>query len=180
MFIHRRHVTGGLSFGQEARMEVFETDRRTANNSERRALLYVTDSVSDSPEFLALAIKLAQRQGDRLELLHVIDPGQTPSMPDALMGLQYSIETLARSLKALKRNAHALLLFGCPEDVISRRAADIDATLLAFPLDRSERDLRKKKLAHRLIEKCTCPIVTFSVFSIAAKRRGLLHLKAIH
>lgn len=146
-------------------MAVREQRQRTANNSDRRALLYVTDSVSDSPEFLAFATKLAARRDDDLELLHVIDLGQTPSAPDAHMGTQYSLEMLARTLKAVKKNTHALLLFGSPEEVISKRAADIKATLVAFPLDGSAKDRRKETLAHRLIEKCKCPVVTFSLCS---------------
>jgi nucleotide-binding universal stress UspA family protein len=160
-------------------MPISEEGRRVMNDSDGRALLYITDSVSDSPEFLAFAIKMAERHGGNLELLQVIDPGQTSSNPDAHMGAQFSLETLARSLKALKRNAHALLLFGRPEDVISKRAADIKATVIAFPLDGSTRDRSKKTLAHRLIQKCACPVLTFSLFSAAAMRiaprRGEVH-----
>lgn len=150
-------------------MAAREQRQPAAQNSDRRALLYVTDSVSDSPEFLAFATKLAARRDDDLELLHVIDLGQTPSAPDAHMGTQYSLEMLARTLKAVKKNTHALLLFGSPEEVISKRAADIKATLVAFPLDGSEKDRRKENLAHRLIEKCECPVVTFSLYSSAAR-----------
>jgi hypothetical protein len=150
-------------------MAAREQRQRAAQNSDRRALLYVTDSVSDSPDFLAFATKLAARRDDDLELLHVIDLGETPSAPDAHMGTQYSLEMLARTLKAVKKNTHALLLFGSPEEVISKRAADIKATLVAFPLDGSAKDQRKETLAHRLIEKCDCPVVTFSIFSSAVR-----------
>jgi nucleotide-binding universal stress UspA family protein len=144
----------------------FTGERRQAvNDTCERALLYVTDSVSDSPEFLAFALKMAERHGANLELLQVVDPGHAFSNPDAHMGAQYSLETLARSLKALKKNAHALLLFGQPETVISKRAADIGATVIAFPLDGSARDRSKKNLAQRLIQKCACPVLTFSLFS---------------
>jgi hypothetical protein len=133
----------------------------------------ISDISSKNLDRRALAIKLAERQGDKLELLHVIDPGQTPSTPDALMGLQYSIEMLARSLKALKRNAHALLLFGCLEKVMSKRAADINATLVAFPLDGPER-FEEEEAGTPTNRKVACPIVTFSVFPTAAKRGGQL------
>jgi len=146
-------------------MPLIEERRRTRNGPDDKALLYVTDSVSDSPEFLAFAVKMAERHGANLELLQVVDPGQASSNPDAHMGAQYSLETLARSLKALKKNAHALLLFGPPEAVICKRAADIKATVIAFPLDGSIRDRSKKSLAHRLIQKCACPVLTFSLSS---------------
>jgi hypothetical protein len=146
-------------------MSLSKDRRRAANDPHERALLYVTDSVSDSPEFLAFAVKMAERHGGNLELLQVVDPGQTSSNPDAHMGVQYSLERLARSLKALKRNAHALLLFGHPETVISKRAADIRATVIAFPLDGSASDRGKTNLAQRLIQKCACPVLTFSLFS---------------
>ena len=145
-------------------MPFFEERRRAVNDSDGRALLYVTDIVSDSPEFLAFALKVAEKHGSNLELLQVIDPGQTSSNPDAHMGVQYSLETLARSLKTLKKNTRALLLFGRPEEVISKRAADIKASVIAFPLDGSVRDRGKKSLAHRLIQKCACPVLTFSLF----------------
>ena len=151
-------------------MAAFEEKQLNADNPDKRALLYVSDSVSDTPEFVAFAIKLAEKHGASLELLHVIDPGQTPSTPDAHMGTQFSLEVLARTLKALKRNAHALLLFGCPEEVISKRAAAIQATLIAFPLDGSAKDRKKKNLAQRLIRKCACPVLTFSLFSATAMR----------
>lgn len=160
-------------------MPSIEERRRTPRGAEDNALLYVTDSVSDSPEFLAFALNMAERHGANLELLQVVDPGQASSNPDAHMGVQYSLETLARSLKALKRNAHALLLFGHPEAVICKRAADIKATVIAFPLDGSVRDRSKKSLAQRLIQKCACPVLTFSLSSGDAMRtvprRNLLH-----
>src|SRR5665213_1056356 len=127
-------------------MPLVEERRPATNDSDERALLYVTDSVSDSPEFLAFALKVAERHGANLELLQVVDPGQASSNPDAHMGAQYNLEALARSLKALKKNAHALLLFGHPESVISKRAADIKATVIAFPLDGSAKDRGKKSL----------------------------------
>ena len=147
-------------------------ERRRATKDDESALLYVTDSVSDSPEFLAFALKMAERHGANLELLQVVDPGRASSNPDAHMGAQYSLETLARSLKALKRNAHALLLFGSPEAVISKRAADINATVIALPLDGSPKDRSKRSLAQRLIQKCTCPVLTYSLFSGASIRSG--------
>jgi nucleotide-binding universal stress UspA family protein len=154
----------------EALMPLHEEKRRATHDPEGSALLYVSDSVSDSPEFLEFALKMAERHGGNLELLQVVDPGQASSNPDAHMGAQYSLERLARSLKALKRNAHALLLFGHPESVISKRAADIRATVIAFPLDGSARDRSKKSLAQRLIQKCACPVLTFSLFSESAMR----------
>ena len=158
---------------------IIEERRRATNGSDENALLYVTDSVSDSPEFLAFALKMAERHGANLELLQVVDPGLAPSNPDAHMGAQYSLETLARSLKALKRNAHALLLFGHPEAVICKRAVDIKATVIAFALDGSARDRSKKNLAHRLIEKCACPVLTFSLSSGEALRIAPRH-GAVH
>ena len=78
-------------------MPLYEETRRTTNNLEGSALLYVSDSVSDSPEFLEFALKMAERHGGNLELLQVVDPGQASSNPDAHMGAQYSLERLARS-----------------------------------------------------------------------------------
>lgn len=160
-------------------MPFIEGRRQATNDPNERALLYVTDSVSDSPEFLEFALKMAERHGGNLELLQVVDPGQASSNPDAHMGAQYSLEALARGLKALKRNAHALLLFGRPEEVISKRAADIKASVIALPLDGSARDRNKKNLARQLTQKCTCPVLTLSLFSEKPKRT-VLRPGAVH
>src|SRR6478752_589058 len=59
---------------QEAKMTVFDERQLNTYNPDKRALLYVSDYVSDSPEFVAFAIKLAEKHGASLELLQVIDP----------------------------------------------------------------------------------------------------------
>jgi hypothetical protein len=152
----------------EAAMEILEKGHLTPSAPEAGALLYVTDCVSDSQESLEYACKLAEKHGVHVELLHVIDPERTPSSPDAHIGAQYSIEAFARSLRTIKSNARALLLFGRAEDVIAKRAAAIKATLVAFQLDGSTRDSSKTTLAHRLNKRCACPVLTFSRFPGAA------------
>jgi hypothetical protein len=124
-------------------------------------LLYVTDFAGDSQKVLEFFGELADRYDARLELLYIIDPEHTPSRPDAQIGAQYTPETFVRSLRNLKNSARALLLFENAEDVISKRAADTNATFIAFPLGGSESDRVLKGLVKRLTRKCACPVLIF-------------------
>ncbi len=147
---------------REAIMTIRGNKRLATSDSDTGALLCVTDFVGDGRAFLEFTSKLAEKHGTHIELLHVVNPEQTPSKPDAQIGAQYCLEALARTLKTLKRDARALLLFGRPEDVIAKRAADIRATLIALTFDGAARD-KNKTLAHSLKVKCACPVVTFSL-----------------
>ena len=144
-----------------------------ASNSGAGGLLYVTDLVSDSQDVLEFACELAERQGAQLELLHVIDPEKASSRPDAQMGIQYSLEALARSLRNLKRNTRARLLFGHPEDVISKRATETRATLIAFPVTDASNNRAQKALVRHLTQSCTCPVLMFSTLSVLKMRNDL-------
>jgi len=75
------------------------------------------------------------------------------------MGAQFSIEMLAQKARALKRSAVSLLSFGCPENVIPRRAAEVSASLVVLPLNGSAGDRLQKRLARRLRGKCNCPVL---------------------
>jgi hypothetical protein len=120
-------------------------------------LLLVTDPLNDSPDVLRYASELAHSGGVRLELLHVIT-GQTPS--DEWISIRNRLNSLARSLGSLGRNDEAILLFGDPEQVVSQRAADIRATLIAVVLSGSPSDRSRMRLAESLGHKCDCPVVT--------------------
>ncbi len=143
-------------------MAIRGNERLTTSDSDMGALLCVTYFLGDGKVFLQFASKLAEKHGTHIELLHVVNPEQTPSTPDAQIGVQYCLEALARSMKTLKRDVRALLLFGRPEDVIAKRARDIKATLVALAFDGSTRD-KNKSLARSLEGKCGCPVVTFSL-----------------
>jgi nucleotide-binding universal stress UspA family protein len=132
----------------------------TAGKLDTGTLLFVTDPVKDSQHVLEVACALARRYRARLELVHVIDPGLTPSMPDAQMGIQYKLEALARNLRAMDRSAQAILLFGIPEHVLAERAEDIKATLIAIALNGSATDRIQRRLAEDLSRKCDCPVLT--------------------
>lgn len=143
-------------------MTIRGNKRLARSGSDTGALLCITDLVGDRQDFLQFASRLAEKHGTHIELLHVVNPEHTPSKPDAQTGTQYCLEALARTLKTLKRDARALLLFGRPEDVIAKRAADIRATLVALAFDGSARD-KNNTLAHSLKLRCACPVVTFSL-----------------
>jgi nucleotide-binding universal stress UspA family protein len=150
-----------------------ESGEFAAGNSGIGGFLYVTDLVSDSQDVLEFACELAERQGAQLELLYVIDPEKASSRPDAQMGIQYSLESLARRLRDLKRNIRARLLFGHPEDVISKRAAETKATLIAFPVSDSSGNRDQKALVKHLNQTCACPVLMFSALSIMKMRNSL-------
>lgn len=138
----------------------FAKQSHPPSNAVSPTLLYVTDCADDSDGALDFACALAHRNGAHLELLHVIDPGHSPSRPDAQMEIQFRLETLARSLKRLTNNAEAILLYGAPEDVILKRAAEIRPALIAFPLNGSATDDSKIRLVRRLTRRCPFPVLT--------------------
>jgi nucleotide-binding universal stress UspA family protein len=158
---------------QEVRMGLSESEELAASDSGTGDLLYVTDLVSDNQDALEFACELAEKRGAHLELLYVIDPEKASSRPDGQMGIQYSLEALARSLRNLKRNARARLLFGHPEDVISKRAAETRATLIAFSVGGSSRKRVQKALIRHLTKTCACPVLMFSALSIMKMRSSL-------
>jgi hypothetical protein len=116
--------------------------------------------VKDNQNILQFACELAQRHRIRLELLHVVDPENSPSMPDAQMGIQYRLEALARNMKGLKKGVQAILLFGKPERVVWERAAKMKAKLIAIALNGSNTDRVQKRLALILAPRCACPVMT--------------------
>jgi nucleotide-binding universal stress UspA family protein len=137
-------------------------------------LLYVTDVVmSDSDEGLDAACELADRTGSQLELIHVVDLGHAPSKPDAHMGIQYRLEMLARKLQHLKANVASILLFGSPEDVISKRAADIKARLIAFGRNGSSSLEAQHGLVRRIMRRVACPVVFLPSTAVELSNKGL-------
>ncbi|HVJ07297.1 MAG TPA: universal stress protein [Acidisarcina sp.] len=142
-----------------------------ANAPETGALLYVTDLMHDSDEHLQLACELASSRGLRLELVHVIDLNQTPSRPDAQMGIQHRLDALVRRLKPHKKNVRSVLLFGCPEEVISKRAIDLKASLIAFGAKSAASAEVQWRLVRSVIGKTTCPVLVLSSDLSIKKRK---------
>ena len=137
-------------------------------------LLYVTDVVmSDPDEGLDAACELADRTGSQLELIHVVDLAHAPSKPDAHMGIQYRLEMLARKLHHLKRNVASILLFGSPEEVISKRAADIKARLIAFGRSGSSPTEAQHGLVKRIMRRVACPVVFLPSTAVELSSMGL-------
>jgi nucleotide-binding universal stress UspA family protein len=132
----------------------------------RGALLYVADLDSDSTESLGLAFELAVSHNVRLEMIHVIDLDHARSDPDGQMGIQFRLEALARSLRHLKQNVASILLFGSPEDVITRRAQEIKAKLIAFARHGQSSAAAQAAMVKRVGSKVTCPVVVLPEPSI--------------
>jgi len=163
----------GESPGKGLVEENMETDKDVRPNEDGQAtgaLLYVTDLVSDRQEVLEFACELAENHGATLEILHVIDPHETRSSPDAQMGIQFNLEALARNLRKLRTGTQAHLLFGRPEVVISRRALDTRAALIAISESAPSNQRIQRALVRRLSQTCTCPVLLFSAFSIIGMR----------
>jgi nucleotide-binding universal stress UspA family protein len=131
-------------------------------SSDSGTLLLVTDPVKDSKGLLRLACELARKHRFRLELLHVVDPEHVSLMPDSQTAIVSRLEDLARSMRSLQKGVRALLLFGKPERVVSERAADVKATLIAIALNGSSSDRVQEKLARSLAGKCDCPVMTLA------------------
>jgi nucleotide-binding universal stress UspA family protein len=120
-------------------------------------LLLVADPLNDRADVLDFASELAHSGGVRLELLHVITP-QTPS--DERISIRNRLTSLVRNLGSLHRNDEAILLFGNPEQVVSQRAEEVQATLIAVVLNGSPSDRFQIRLAEHLAHRCDCPVVT--------------------
>lgn len=127
--------------------------------SKAGTLLFVADFFKGSREVLDFACELAERQGYDLQLLHVIDPDHTKSSPDGEMGTQFSLEMLTQRARTLTKCAVGLLSFGCPESVIPKKAAEVNASLVVLPLIGTESDSLQKRLIRRLSGKCSCPVL---------------------
>ena len=141
-------------------MEVDQNNGIVGKRSKAGTLLFVADFINGGQDVLEFACNLAGRY-DHLELMHVIDPQHSFSMPDAEMGAQFNLELLSQRLRILKTSVVSLLSFGCPEDVIPRRAAEVKASLIVFPLIGSAKDSNREKLISRLTSKCNCPVLSF-------------------
>ena len=122
-------------------------------------MLLVTDPLNDSEGVLQFASELAERGGVRLELVHVIAP-QTPVALDEQISIRNRLKSLAKSVGNLHRQDEATLLFGNPEQVVSQRAEDIQAKLIAVVLNGSPSDRFQIQLAECLAHRCDCPVVT--------------------
>lgn len=133
------------------------------NKLTRGTLLYVTELADNSTEVLDLALELAASHCVRLELIHVVDLDHAQPGPDGLMGVQFRLDALARSLRHLKHNVASTLLFGSPEDVITRRAHEIKAKLIAFARHGQTSAAAQAAMVKRLGRKVTCPVVVLPV-----------------
>ena len=140
-------------------MGINENERQVTSNCNTGTLLFIADFVTGRSDVLDFACELAERQNADLHLLHVIDPEYSHSTPDAQMVAQFSLDMLAQRARALKRNAVSLLSFGRPENVIPRRAAEVNASVVVLPLNGSAADRLQKRLVRRLRGKCDCPVL---------------------
>ena len=125
----------------------------------RGTLMYVTELEGDSTEVLDLAVELAASHGVGLELIHVVDLDYARSDPDGQMGIQFRLDALARSLRHLKHKVASTLLFGSPEEVITRRAYEIKAKLIAFARQGHASAEAQAAMVKRLGNKVACPVV---------------------
>jgi hypothetical protein len=140
-------------------MNIQRLEKPAISNCRTGTLLFVADFVNGSQTLLDFACELAERHNAYLQLLHVIDPENTYSSPDAQMGAQFSLEMLGQKVRTLRRSAVSLLSFGCPEKVIPRRAAEVNASLVLLPLNGTAEDRIQKRLVRRLRGNCNCPVL---------------------
>jgi nucleotide-binding universal stress UspA family protein len=131
-----------------------ETDRPDVGT-----LLYVTDLIHDSNEALDVACELAASHGVHLELIHVVELEHARSSPDGQMGIQFRLDVLAQRLRHLKCNVASRLLFGSPEEVISKRAKEIKAKLIAFAFSGQSAAGVQAEMVKRVGSKVACPVM---------------------
>ena len=138
-------------------------NRNTAERlSEFGPVLYVTEATGDTDDELDAVCGLSEARTGKIELIHVVDLANVTSKPDAHMGIQYRLEMLARKLKKIEKNVVSVLLFGSPEDVISKRATEVCAKLIAFDSYTGSSPKARQGLIDRLMRRVSCPVVILS------------------
>ena len=140
----------------------------TPNSSTSGTLLYVTELDNDSSESLDLAFELAESKGIGLEMIHVVDLKFARPGPDGQMGIQFRLDALTRSLRHFKRSFTSVLLFGHPEDVVTRRAREINAQLIAFPGRGQQSAAAQVAMIKRVGSKVACPVVGLNRRALSA------------
>ncbi len=138
------------------------------NNSASGTLLYVIELDSDSSESLDLAFELAESKGVGLEMIHVVDLNHACPGPDGQMGIQFLLDALTRSLRHLKRSFTSVLLFGHPEDVVTRRAREVNAKLIAFPSRGQRSAAAQVAMVKRVGNNVACQVVVLNAPGISA------------
>ena len=139
------------------------------NSATKGTLLYMTELDSDSSESLDLASNLALKNGIGLEMIHVVDLNHSYPGPDGQMGIQFRLDALARTLRGLKRSVTSILMFGSPEDVVTRRAQEINARLIAFPSHGQRSAAAQEAMVKRVGSKVACPVVVLNAPGISAR-----------
>ncbi len=140
----------------------------TQSSSTSGPLLYVTELDNDSSESLDLAFELAESKGIGLEMVHVVDLKFARPGPDGQMGVQFRLDALTRSLRHFKRSFTSVLLFGHPEDVVTRRAREINAQLIAFPGRGQQSAAAQVAMIKRVGSKVACPVVVLNRRALSA------------
>jgi hypothetical protein len=135
------------------------SEKVTTNKTADGGLLYITDLIGESDEALDNAFDLAARHGVTLELVHIVDLEHSISSPDAQMGIQFRLDSMAQQLRHLKRNVASILLFGTPEDLICHRAWEIGAKLIAFAQSSGPSRAARDGMIQRVQRKVACPVV---------------------
>ncbi|MDR5729648.1 MAG: hypothetical protein RB191_19700 [Terriglobia bacterium] len=83
----------------------------------------------------------------------MIDLEHTPSNPDAQMGIQYRLDTLAAKLRKPKWDVVTILLLGFAEDKIPKRVKQIKATPIAFRPNNTSSAERQESLCASIKSK---------------------------
>lgn len=125
-------------------------------------VLYITEAGSDTDDALDEVCNLAEAKHGQIELIHVVDLAHVASKPDAHMGIQFRLEMVARKLKRFERDVVSVLLFGSPEDVISKRATEVGAKLIAFDSYTCSSPKARQGLIERIMRRVACPVVILS------------------
>jgi nucleotide-binding universal stress UspA family protein len=133
-----------------------------SNSSTSGTLLYVTELDDDSSESFDLAFELAVSTGTGLEMIHVVDLNHARPGPDGQMEIQFRLDALARSLRHLNRSFTSVLMFGSPEDVVTRRAREINAKLIAFPSHGQRLAAAQVAMVKRVGNNVACPVVVLN------------------
>jgi nucleotide-binding universal stress UspA family protein len=112
-----------------------------------------------NPQSLSLAVNAAKLMHARVDIVHVVDVRNSPSMPEAAMDTQYNCELVASYLRKEGLRVTQSLLFGRPDEVIIERSREMHSSLILMPLG-SREHFTSDNVAASVVRNAAVPVIT--------------------
>jgi nucleotide-binding universal stress UspA family protein len=128
-----------------------------------RTVVCPVDFPDDVQARLKLIARMAGALGAEVRLVHAVDVSREASRPHSAADIQFEFERLTAGLLAEGVAAESRMLYGVPEKVIGRHAAECGAAYIVFGLHKEGEfsSYTCKSLVNRVIRTAPCSVVTF-------------------